>query len=96
MHTEHKNLIVADYFYVVFNPRRKMIPTKMVFPSSSFNASSIMMQSLLYSRVSFSTSTQARNASNFVPKYEDANDDDLKALSEFVNSSKNLLAITGN
>ena len=74
-----------------------MFSTRIVFPSASFNTSSLMIQNLLNSRFSFSiSSSSTKNASNFVPKYQDANDDDVKALSDFVNSSKKLLVITGN
>ena len=75
-----------------------MLSTKIVSPSS-LNA--LAFQNLNNSRLSsFSTSSSINhlhpNFKVFVPKYQDADNEEVKALSEFVNSSKNLLAITGN
>ena len=74
----------------------KMFSTRIVSLSPS---NSLALQNLLSSRLSSAATSSIAsliNSNNFVPKYQDANDEEVKELSEFVNSSKNLLAITGD
>ena len=60
--------------------------------SSVANAS---LQNILHSYSSYSTPSQIKASHMFVPRHEDANSNDIKTLSEFVNTSRKLLAITG-
>ena len=52
-------------------------------------------QNILCSSIRYSTTSQIKPKHTFVPKYEGASNDDIQSLSEFVNTSKKLLAITG-
>ena len=68
-----------------------MSATRILPASSITNRSSIQNLSCFYS-----TTSQFKPKHVFVPQYQDANDQDIKDLSELVNTSKKLLAITGN
>lgn len=58
-------------------------------------ASRASLQSLVHSCSLYSTTSQMKLSHRFVPRHEDANITDIKTLSDFVNTSRNLLAITG-
>ena len=65
----------------------KFLPTSSLLYSSLENG--------LNSYCSYSTTSHIKAIHKFVPRYEDANDRDIENLSEFVNKSQKLLALTG-
>ena len=69
------------------------MPTVRILPASilSHNYS----QNILCSSIVYSRRSQIKLKHTFVPKYEGASSDEIQSLSEFVNTSKKLLAITG-
>ena len=69
-----------------------MSATRILPASSITSRSSIQNLCCFYSN----QSSQFKPKHVFVPQYQDANDRDIKDLSELVNTSKKLLAITGN
>ena len=59
------------------------------------SASCAILQNVLRPYSLYSTSSQAKPSHRFVPPHEGATGNDIKNLSEFVNSTERLLAITG-